>query len=80
MTSPSELLNSCAQQLMIGCDFAPRSDFAVAMIVFINDAGEIQMDALDENDLARVAIEGIVPHAPRRPFEPNRFSKSRGRI
>ncbi|EGP57359.1 hypothetical protein Agau_C201659 [Agrobacterium tumefaciens F2] len=66
--------------MTIGCDFASGADFAVAVLVFLNDDGEIHMDALDENDLARVTVEGIVPHAPIRPFEPNRFSKSRGRI
>ncbi len=80
MTSPSPTLPSFKPGQFIGCDFASGADFAVAVLVFLNDDGEIQMDALDENDLARVTIEGIVPHAPIRPFEPNRFSKSRGRI
>lgn len=78
MTSPSALLPTNQPDLMIGCDFASGEDFAVALLIFINDDGEIQMDALDENDLARVTVEGIVPHEPIRPFEPNRFSKSRG--
>ncbi|MBS0258350.1 MAG: hypothetical protein JSR13_11630 [Proteobacteria bacterium] len=80
MTSPSTQFLANEPILTIGCDLASGSDFAVALLIFINDDDEIQMDALDENDLARVTVEGIVPHAPTRPFEPNRFSKSRGRI
>lgn len=80
MTSPSSTLPSFNPGQFIGCDFASGNDFAVALLVFVNDDGEIQLDALDENDLARVTVEGIVPHAPIRPFEPNRFSKPRGRI
>lgn len=75
MTSPSGVLPTNEPGLMIGCDLASGSDFAVALLVFLNDDGEIQMDALDENDLARVTVEGIVPHAPISPFEPNRFIK-----
>jgi hypothetical protein len=80
MTSIPAPLPTKEPTVAIGCDFASGADFAVAILVFLNDDGEIQMNALDENDLARVTVEGIVPHAPTRPFEPNRFSKSRGRI
>jgi len=80
MTSPFTQFVANEPIVTMGCDLAPGSDFAVALLVFLNDDGEIQMDALDENDLARVTVEGIVPHAPTRPFEPNRFSKSRERI
>jgi len=79
MTSPFGLLPTNDPCVMIGCDFAFERDSTVWHLCSIDANGDFQMEVIDENDLARLSVEGIVPHAPIRPFEPNRFSKSRGR-
>lgn len=80
MTSPSGLLPTNEPGLMIGCGFAFERDSTVWHLCSIDANGDFRAEVIDENDLARLTVEGIVPHAPHRPFEPNRFSKSRGRI
>ncbi|MFK4259064.1 hypothetical protein [Agrobacterium tumefaciens] len=84
MTSPSGLLptNDPGLSLMIACDFSgPCLDRSAFFLCAYEANGDLRvMEELDENDLARLTVEGIVPNAPLRPFEPNRFSKSRGRI
>ena len=80
MTSPFALLPTNEPALLIGCDFAFERDITVWHLCSIDANGDFRAEVIDENDLARLTVEGIVPHAPIRPFEPNRFSKSRGRI
>lgn len=80
MTSIPALLPTNEPTLLIGCDFAFERDSTVWHLWSIDANGDFRAEVIDENDLARVTVEGIVPHAPIRPFEPNRFSKSRGRI
>ncbi len=80
MTSPFALLPTNDPGVMIGCDFASERDITVWHMCSIDANGDFQMETIDENDLVRLTVEGIVPHMPLRPFEPNRFSKSRGRI
>ncbi|MFB0692987.1 hypothetical protein ACA106_20895 [Agrobacterium pusense] len=80
MTSIPALLPTNEPALLIGCNFAFERDSTVWHLWSIDANGDFRADVIDENDLARLTVEGIVPHAPIRPFEPNRFSKSRGRI
>jgi len=71
------LINSPPQ--IIGVDLGYGPDSAALFLCSFDENAEFQMVTLEEDGLARVTVEGIVPHAPIRPFEPNRFSKSRGR-
>lgn len=80
MTSIPALLPTNEPALLIGCDFAFERDSTVWHLWSIDANGDFRAEVIDENDLARLTVEGIVPHAPIRPFEPNLFSKSRGRI
>ncbi|WP_144574295.1 hypothetical protein [Agrobacterium sp. DE0009] len=80
MTSPSALLPTNDPRQIIGCDFSSGPDETAFVLCSIDADGKFRAGPLDVDGLARVTVEGIVPHAPSRPFEPNRFSKSRGRI
>lgn len=80
MTSLQEtvLINSPPQ--IIGIDLGYGPDRSALFLCSFDENADFQMVTLDEDGLARLSVEGIIPHAPIRPFEPNRFSKSRGRI
>lgn len=80
MTSIPAPLPTNEPTLLIGCDFASERDITVWHLCSFDANGDFRTEVVDENDLARLTVEGIVPQAPIRPFEPNRFSKSRGRI
>lgn len=80
MMSTSALFPTNDPRQMIGCDFSSGSDESAFVLCSIDADGKFCVDPLDVDGLARLTVEGVVPHAPNRPFEPNRFCKSRGRI
>ncbi|MGN7710786.1 hypothetical protein [Agrobacterium radiobacter] len=79
MTSISALLPPKAPHKTTGCDIAASPDWTAYWVAVADEFGTIKRYPLDENTVARLTVESVFPHRPLRPFEPNRFSKSRGR-
>lgn len=77
MTSISALLPAKAPHKTTGCDIAASPDWTAYWVAVADEFGAIKRYPLDENTVARLTVESVFPL---RPFEPNRFSKSRGRI